>query len=82
MQKSTNGSSPSDSKGKFKRKTNEVRYAKHGDEKTGLFESQLFAIKDDLLKDFLTQQNVKIPKMTEELGIRVSPMRTRYETTL
>lgn len=56
------------------RKSNEVHYVKHGDEKTGLFESQLFAIKDDLLKDFLTQQDVKIPKMTEELGIRVSPM--------
>lgn len=56
------------------RKAGEVRYVKKGDEETGLFESLLFAINDSLLKDFLTQQNVEIPKMTEELGIRVSPM--------
>ena len=48
-----------------------------GSPETGLFESQFFAINDELLKDFLTTQNVKIPPMTEELGAQVSPMSER-----
>ena len=56
------------------RKAQSVTYEKRGGEDSGLFESLLFAINDDLLKDFLTSQNVKVPTMTEELGTQVSPM--------
>ena len=54
-----------------------VSYEKQGSEETGPFESQLFAINDELLKDFLTSQQVQIPHMTEELGTQVSPMSDR-----
>ena len=56
------------------RKAHSVSYEKQGSAETGLFESLLFAINDELLKDFLTSQDVKIPPMTEELGAQVSPM--------
>ena len=56
------------------RKSQAVTYEKRGGENNGLFESQLFAINDELLKDFLTSQNVQVPTMTEELGTQASPM--------
>ena len=59
------------------RKAHSVTYEKQGSPETGLFESQLFAINDDLLKDFLTTQKVNIPPMTEEFGAQVSPMSER-----
>ena len=59
------------------RRAQSVSYEKQGSEETGLFESQLFAINDELLKDFLTSQQVQIPQMTEELGTQVSPMSER-----
>lgn len=59
------------------RRTHSISYEKQGAEDTGLFESLLFAINDDLLKDFLTSQQVQIPQMTEELGTQVSPMSER-----
>ena len=59
------------------RRAQSVSYEKQGSEETGLFESQLFAIIDELLKDFLTSQQVQIPQMTEELGAQVSPMSDR-----
>ena len=59
------------------RRAQSVSYEKQGSEETGLFESQLFAINDELLKDFLTSQQVQIPQMTEELGTQVSPMSDR-----
>ncbi len=59
------------------RRAQSVSYEKQGSEETGLFESQLFAINDDLLKEFLTSQQVQIPQMTEELGTQVSPMSDR-----
>lgn len=59
------------------RKPHSISYEKQGAEDTGLFESLLFAINDDLLKDFLTSQQVQIPQMTEELGTQVSPMSER-----
>ena len=59
------------------RKAHSVGYQKKGSPKTGLFESLLFAINDELLKDFLTSQQVQIPPMTEELGAQVSPMSER-----
>lgn len=59
------------------RRAQSVSYKKQGSEETGLFESLLFAINDELLKDFLTTQQVQIPQMTEELGAQVSPMSER-----
>ena len=59
------------------RKAHSVTYEKQGSPETGLFESQLFAINDELLKDFLTTQKVNIPPMAEELGAQVSPMSER-----
>ena len=59
------------------RKAHSVTYEKQGSPETGLFESQLFAINDELLKDFLTTQQIAIPQMTEELGAQVSPMSER-----
>ena len=59
------------------RKAHSISYEKKGSTKTGLFESQLFAINDELLKDFLTTQQVNVPPMTEEFGAQVSPMSER-----
>ena len=59
------------------RRAQSVSYEKQGSEETGRFESQLFAINDELLKDFLTSQQVVIPAMTEEYGAQVSPMSER-----
>ncbi len=59
------------------RRAHSVSYEKTGDKNTGLFESLLFAITDELLSDFLTQQHITIPQMTEELGVKVSPMSER-----
>jgi len=59
------------------RRAHSVSYEKKGDAETGLFESLLFAITDELISDFLTQQHITIPQMTEELGVKVSPMSDR-----
>lgn len=59
------------------RRAHSVSYEKQGDKKTGLFESLLFAITDELISDFLTQQHITISQMTEELGVKVSPMSDR-----
>ncbi len=59
------------------RKAHSVSYEKKGSTETGLFESLLFAINDELLKDFLTTQQVNVPPMTEEFGAQVSPMINR-----
>ena len=59
------------------RRAHSVSYEKRGDAKMGLFESLLFAITDDLISDFLTQQHISIPQTTEELGVKVSPMSDR-----
>ena len=59
------------------RRAQSVSYEKQGSEETGSFESQLFAINDELLKDFLTSQQVQIPAMNEEYGTQVSPMSER-----
>ena len=56
------------------RKAHSIYYEKKGSPETGLFESLLFSINDELLKDFLTTQQVNVPLMTEELGAQVSPM--------
>ena len=59
------------------RKAHSIYYEKKGSPETGLFESLLFSINDELLKDFLTTQQVNVPLMTEELGAQVSPMSAR-----
>ncbi len=59
------------------RKAHSVSYAKQGDSETGLFESLLFAITDELLKDFLTTQHVTVLPQREELGAQVAPMSER-----
>lgn len=59
------------------RKAQSVNYQKQSSPETGQFESLLFAINDELLKDFLTTQNVQIPQMSEELGAQVCPMSDR-----
>ena len=59
------------------RRAQSVSYEKQGSEETDRFESQLFAINDELLKDFLTSQQVQIPQMKEEYGTQVSPMSDR-----
>lgn len=59
------------------RKAHSIYYEKKGSPETGLFESLLFSINDELLKDFLTTQQVNVPLMNEELGAQVSPMSAR-----
>jgi AraC-like DNA-binding protein len=59
------------------RKAQSVNYEKQGSPETGLFESLLFAVNDELLKDFLATQQVSVPPMTEELSAQVSPMSDR-----
>lgn len=59
------------------RRAHSVTYEKQGDPKTGMFESLLFAITDDLISDFLTSQHIEVPQMTEEIASRVSSMSDR-----
>ena len=61
----------------FLRRAHSVSYEKQGDKKTGLFEGLLVAITDELISDFLTQQHITISQMTEEFGVKVSPMSDR-----
>ena len=56
------------------KKSQSVSYIKEGNNGTGLFESMLFALQDNLIKDFLTSQNVQIPPMKEEYTAKVSQM--------
>lgn len=56
------------------KKSQSVSYIKEGNNETGLFESMLFALQDNLIKDFLTSQNVQIPPMKEEYTAKVSQM--------
>ena len=56
------------------KKSQSVSYIKEGNNETGLFESMLFALQDNLIKDFLTSQNVQIPPMKGEYTAKVSQM--------
>ncbi|MBP3254202.1 MAG: helix-turn-helix domain-containing protein [Bacteroidales bacterium] len=56
------------------KKSQSVSYIKEGNNGKGLFESMLFALQDNLIKDFLTLQNVQIPPMKEEYTAKVSQM--------
>ena len=59
------------------RKCHSVYYEKNSDAATGLFESLLFGISSELLKDFLASQNIGPVTTTEEQGARVSPKSER-----
>ncbi|MBR1784357.1 MAG: helix-turn-helix transcriptional regulator [Bacteroidales bacterium] len=59
------------------RKCQSVDYEKSSDPATGLFESLLFGISSELLKEFLASQNVGPVATTEEQGARVCPMSER-----
>ena len=59
------------------RKCQSITYEKTSDPATGLFESLLFGISGELLKDFLASQNVGPVTTTEEHGARVCPMSDR-----
>lgn len=57
------------------RKATVVSYEKEGNpDNTNVFDSLMFCLKDELLKEFLTLQNVRIPRMTEEIRNTVNPM--------
>lgn len=52
-----------------------VRYEKEGNpDHDNVFDSLMFCLKDELLKEFLTMANVKIPRITEEVKNTVNPM--------
>lgn len=59
------------------RKAQRIDYVKQGDPTTGRFESLLFGINDTLLKNFLTSQQVSLPRTDEEQDARVCPMSDR-----
>lgn len=57
------------------KKATSVKYERQGNpDNDNIFDSLMFCIKDDLLKDFLTTANVKIPRMEDEIKISVNPM--------
>lgn len=57
------------------KKATSVHYEKEGNpENADIFDSLMFCLKDELLKEFLTLQNVSIPHMTEEIKNTVNPM--------
>ena len=58
-------------------KAQRIEYEKQGDAVTGRFESILFGIKDTLLKEFLTSQQVSVPCAIEDPEVRVCPMSPR-----
>ena len=59
------------------RKCQSIDYEKTSDPTTGLFESLLFGISSELLKDFLASQNIGHVTTTEEQHARVCPMSER-----
>lgn len=57
------------------KKATSVHYEKEGNpDHADIFDSLMFCLKDELLKEFLTLQNVSIPQMTEEIKNTVNPM--------
>lgn len=57
------------------KKATSLRYEKEGaPENDNIYESLMFCLKDDLIKDFLTQSNVKVPLLEEEIKTAVYPM--------
>lgn len=58
------------------RKYSTVEYAKSGNNATGVFESMLFAIREDFLREFLSRQNLLLPQGSQdaEPGLKSSAM--------
>lgn len=57
------------------KKATSVHYEKEDNpENADIFDSLMFCLKDELLKEFLTLQNVSISHMTEEIKNTVNPM--------
>lgn len=57
------------------KKATSVRYEKEGEaDNDHIFESLMFCMKDDLIKEFLTMSNVKVPQMDEEIKTSVCAM--------
>lgn len=55
------------------RRSTAVEFERRGDE-GNVFDSLIFCIKDELLTEFLTTQNVSIPPQNDELPVRVGQM--------
>ncbi|NDW12642.1 AraC family transcriptional regulator [Bacteroides sp. 214] len=57
------------------KKATSVKYEKTGDpDNDNISECIMFCLKDDLIKEFLTMANVKIPRTEEEIKTSVYPM--------
>lgn len=57
------------------KKATSVRYEKEGEpENDNIYESLMFCLADDLIKEFLTLSNVKVPQLDEEIKTAVYPM--------
>lgn len=57
------------------KKATSVHYEKEGNpDNADIFDSLMFCLKDDLLKEFITLQTVSIPRISEEIRNTVYPM--------
>ena len=57
------------------KKATSIYYENEGNpDNANIFDGLMFCLKDELLKEFLTMQNVNIPRMTEEIKNTVNPM--------
>ena len=57
------------------KKATSVRYEKEGEpDNDSIYECQMFCLKDDLIKEFLAMENVKVPRIDEEIKTSVYPM--------
>ncbi len=57
------------------KKATSIRYEKEGEPTNdNIYESLMFCLKDDLIKEFLTTTNVKVQRMDEEVKTSVYPM--------
>ncbi|MCC8144632.1 MAG: hypothetical protein LIO97_12720 [Tannerellaceae bacterium] len=57
------------------KKATYVKYEKEGEpENDHIYESLMFCLTDDLIKEFLTLSNVKVPQLDEEVKTAVYPM--------
>jgi len=57
------------------KKATSISYEVEGDEDNdNLFESLMFCLKDDLIKEFLTLENVSVPRIDAEMKTSVYPM--------
>jgi len=57
------------------KKATSMRYEIEGEATNdNLYESLMFCLKDDLIKEFLTMENIKVPRIDEEMKTSVHPM--------